>query len=313
MNRVTRFLSILALPVLAPSIAFAGDVIPAPGYAAERSASETATVSVGSESEYPAHAWELPAIQVRGKRVPELREEEHVGAYAQPRWTAKRRFPTTRIYVVPAGKMEFEWWLKFAAPFEAPLEGRKIESQYELEMGLGHRLQLDLYLVTTKKGSNGPFELSKEKVELRYALADWGEIWGNPTLYLEWIHQHNGPDAIEGKVLFGGEIGSGIHAGLNLVWERELGLSKANEYAIDAGLSFTMIDETLSLGAEVKIELVDVEGSRFELEQEYLVGPSLAYTPIPPMHLLLTPLFGIAKGDEVEGIFEILLITGWTF
>jgi hypothetical protein len=39
-----------------------------------------------------------------------LREEELIGAYQQPRWTAKRRFPTTRIYVRPAGTFQFEWW-----------------------------------------------------------------------------------------------------------------------------------------------------------------------------------------------------------
>ena len=28
-----------------------------------------------------------------------LHEEERIGSYGQPRWTAHRRFPTTRVYV----------------------------------------------------------------------------------------------------------------------------------------------------------------------------------------------------------------------
>src|SRR6185503_6894802 len=110
---------------------------------------------------------ELPAVVVHGNR---LREEDRVGSYRQPRWTAHRRFTTTRIYVVPEGFFEFEYWL--IPTFEE--DGiAETAIQYEAEIGLPHRFQLDLYAVSHKSGKEGPMALDEHKVELRWALADW--------------------------------------------------------------------------------------------------------------------------------------------
>ena len=43
--------------------------------------------------------------------------------------------------------------------------------------------------------------LDESKVELRWAFADWGKIWGNPTIYLEWKGEDAAPDHVEGKLL----------------------------------------------------------------------------------------------------------------
>src|SRR6266436_9927032 len=60
----------------------------------------------------PEHlrSFELPAVTVVGEKPSDLREEDRVGSYGQPRWTATRRFPNTRVYVVPEGKIEGELW-----------------------------------------------------------------------------------------------------------------------------------------------------------------------------------------------------------
>src|SRR5262245_26283493 len=123
------------------------------------------------------HSWELPPTVVREQRWSELREEDLVGEYGQPRWTTHRRFPTTRIYVAPPGQIEFEYWFRQTIPREGPT---KTENMYEWEIGLGGRFQLDLYLVGTQEGNDGSMAFDKQKTELRYALADWGKIWGNP-------------------------------------------------------------------------------------------------------------------------------------
>ena len=56
----------------------------------------------------------------------------------------------------------------------------------------------------------------------RWALADWEKIWGNPTLYFEYITLEDRPDKIEPKLLFGGEAAEGWHWAANLVAEVEL-------------------------------------------------------------------------------------------
>ena len=71
--------------------------------------------------------WRMPAINVYGE-APNV-EEERIGDYLQPRWTAHRRFGETRVYVVPKGMIEFEYWLipkdalrPVASPTVNPLE-----------------------------------------------------------------------------------------------------------------------------------------------------------------------------------------------
>ena len=275
---------------------------------------------------YPVHPWEMQPVDVTidGSR-PGLREEQRIGAYKQPRWTAKRRFPTTRVYVVPAGKMEYEWWFRYTAPFQNPRKEREIRSQWEFEMGLGHHLQIDLYLVGQQVGEN-QFQITREKAELRWALADWDVIPGNPTLYLEYQHQSGPaggagtsaepkPDTLEGKLLFGGEATSRLHWGLNAQWERELWGSEANEFQLTGGLSYTVKDEELHVGIEGYGELVDEKGSYGDFkEQSYLFGPSIMWSPVRPANILLVPLFGAGVEDgKVRGIFQTYLITGWTY
>src|SRR5262245_26788105 len=55
-------------------------------------------------------SFELPPVKVVGEHPSDLREEDRVGTYAQPRWTATRRFPNTRIYVIPENQIEVEFW-----------------------------------------------------------------------------------------------------------------------------------------------------------------------------------------------------------
>ena len=71
---------------------------------------------------------------------------------------------------------------------------------------------------TEQDGHEGQLELLAEKVELRWALADWGVIPLNPTLYVEYVRNDDGPPALELKALAGDELARALHLGLNLVW-----------------------------------------------------------------------------------------------
>jgi hypothetical protein len=253
------------------------------------------------------NTWELPPTVVRAPREGLLREEDRVGDYGQPRWTAKRLFPTTRVYVVPAGKVEFEHWTRAKVPESGSTE---VETQYELEFGLPHRFQLDLYHVTSKTGEEGDLELSEQKYELRYALADWGELWMNPTLYFEYVERDAQVDKVEYKLLLGDELAEGWHFGTNLVFEHELDGAGENEYELTAGLARTVIDEKLSLGAEIKAALVDEHADRGDYTKELEIGPSLQYRPLPQMHIDFAPLIGIGADSRAADVF---LVVGWEF
>src|SRR5690348_10022388 len=78
------------------------------------------------------HSWEMPALTVQGAR-PDLKEQELICSYGQPRWTARRRFTETRAYVVPEGQIEFEYWLTVKDHARNDDDGAtKVTQQYEL-------------------------------------------------------------------------------------------------------------------------------------------------------------------------------------
>jgi hypothetical protein len=252
-------------------------------------------------------SWELPASVVTAERWSPYRESELIGDYNQPRWTARRLFPTTRIYVLPEGQLDFELWQRIKVPEEGP---STVETQYEFEIGLGHRLQFDYYLVTERTGEEGETDFSEQKYELRYALADWGDLFWNPTLYAEWKSVSGGPDGIEAKLLLGDEVSPGWKAGANLIYEHEVSGDLTTEYGLTVGISRTIIDEKFSLGAEIKTAFTDVHDDRGDFEKELEVGPSLQWRPVPAMHLDVAPLVGIGSDSRD---FDIFLVLGWEF
>ena len=132
----------------------------------------------GAPSSAPApttdthHTWEMPPVDVYGKAP--LVEEDRIGDYAQPRWTAHRRFGETRVYVIPRGMVDFEYWLIPQTPKDGLTD---FKTQYQVEFGLPGRFQLDLYAVGHKEGTKDEsFGITEQKVELRWAFADWGKI-----------------------------------------------------------------------------------------------------------------------------------------
>ncbi len=244
---------------------------------------------------------------VSSRAVSDLREEDRIGPYGQPEWTAHRRFPFTRIYVRPPGTFSFEYWVRPTIPRH---KGKTdVRTQYEFEVGLPGRFQLDLYLDQNKSGQDGAME-NENAVELRYALADWGKLWGNPTLYGEYKSRDAEADVAEFKLLLGDEFSSSWHWGTNLYFERELGGSLENDYGFTAGVSKTLEDQRYSLGAELKIEYIDTHADRGEYEKVFLLGPSVQWRPSRNVHLDFAPLVGLG-GDSPA--MQALFVLGYEF
>lgn len=250
-------------------------------------------------------------ITVLGQRI--VRESETVGSYNQPFWTASRRFPTTRVYVMPAGSVTFEYWVRADGLLESGDRAR-FRNQYELEFGLGHRLQLDLYLETRQSSGYEPIAIKKEKIEMRWAFADWGVIPGNPALYLEWARASGEPQAIEAKILLGDSITPRLFWGFNLVYERKLGGESEGETAASFGVAYALVDGVFSIGLEGVVELVDVSGKRFDYkEKTFLAGPSLQIRPISGLHIDLLALAGAAIEEEAQAAYRVFFILGKHF
>lgn len=229
----------------------------------------------------------LPEMVVTDSK---LLEEARIGGYNQPEWTGKRRFATTRVYVLPEGQVEFEQWWKG----KFPRDSGKATHLFQTEVGIGlpHRLQLDFYGNVEHAPPEGDTNFIGTQVELRWAPADWGEIPLNPTLYGEWKFNNNGADAYEVKLLLGDELAPRWHWGLNAFFEQEAGGDRASELGLSQALSYTLADRKFSVGAEMKIERASAPHLHGVPDVEVLVGPSLQWLPTSNVHLDFVPLFG---------------------
>ena len=247
--------------------------------------------------------YDMPPVTVYGKAP--LRDDDRIGTYAQPRWTADRLFSETRVYVIPKGKVEFEYWLRTDTPKNKPT---RVRQMFEAEFGLPGRFQLDLYAVRNKTGETGTAQFDTTQVELRWALADWGKLWGNPTTYWEWKQSSDGFDTAEIKLLLGGNIASGWHWGSNLVWEHEMGgaAETSNEWTV--GISKTVRDRKASVGIETQLALVnerDRPGHRTDFETEFMIGPSFQFRPLPQIHIDIAPLIGVSDAAKRSKVFVV--------
>jgi hypothetical protein len=255
----------------------------------------------------PRASYELPPVEVVGEPAANLREEQRVGPYAQPRWTARRRFPSTRVYVRPPGTAELEYWLRPTVNKDGSTE---IRTLYELSVGFEPRLQLDLYFRTDQEGDDAEM-LVGHQFEVRYALADWGKIWGNPTLYFEWAGLEQRPDVFEAKLLLGGELAERWHWGSNLVGEFQLGGEREYEYQLTGGVSYTLEDSRLSLGGEAQLIVSDVSGDRGDFGTPTIfLGPSVQFRPTDRLSFNFAPLVGLT--DESPD-FRAFLVVGYEF
>ena len=144
-----------------------------------------------------------------------LTEEQPADETGRPEWTSARLFPGTPVYIqkVP-WEVGIESWWRLKHRRDGTIAHRLLQ---EVEIGRTGRMQLDLY--TDHEGRNdGRFHFQSFNVELRYALADWGKIWGNPTIYAEYkfADKHWGPDVYEFKLLFGDQLAPRWHWGAEL-------------------------------------------------------------------------------------------------
>jgi hypothetical protein len=271
-----------------------------------------------------------------------LKDDQPIGPYRRPVWSLHRPSPQTRIYLqVDPGEVEFEQWLDIRLDKKRSDPDDKIRLSEEFEFGLGSRFQLDLYyntIFSRNQGRNASLENRSWAAEIRYALADWGVIPGNPTLYLEYILWNNDPNgfgdgatsSIEPKLLLGDDLGNGWHWGMNFFFERTTNDS-VREHGVTGSILYTIIDGRLSGGLTTRFvyesDNVNAPQALHVRSREFYVGPNIQFRMAPVetettidgkkvkvtkarAHLDIEPIFG-CTGDSNRA--QIVLIFGWDF
>lgn len=269
----------------------------------------------GAETARPADTLKVPKDTIYGpltmedvivvaKRYP---LQTKVGPYNQPLWTTMRMFPSTRIYVMnPPGSVMYEKWFDIRDRRGGPAQVRMRD---EFTFGLGKRLQLDLYSHTVYDGEDGEktFKWRGFSWEIRYAFADWGKVWGNPTLYFE--HKLlDGRMGIEPKLLLGDRIGKNGIWGLNLIYEGNLAPTKEEqerEYASTASYGY-ILNEALTVGASSMYRYNDYGGGSHEV---YL-GPLIQYRFNGKAYLSVEVMPGLTQESKQS---RSTIIFAWRF
>jgi hypothetical protein len=232
-------------------------------------------------------------------------EASPVGPYQQPEWTTQRRFPGTRVYLQQTPwNTGFEQWVRYRDFRDGSSETR---FQEEFEVGLPYRFQVDLYetwaIDQDRRANQDEFS-----AEVRWALADWGKIPLNPTLYLEYAQHNRAANTLEGKLLLGTDFTPRWHWGLNLACEQELSRQDNTEFAVSQGISYTLVDQKLGAGIEMEYSHEKAIGSRGE--NTFNIGPSVQWRPTLWSHIDLAPLIGCTHDSPRV---EVYLVIGIDF
>src|SRR5262249_35711431 len=116
--------------------------------------------------------------------------------------TPQPPFAGPRFWRLDPGRFEVEQWWRVRQHRDG--SGSEHLLQTEIEIGLSPHIQIDIYEnLQVQPGQQ--IDQEGNQIEMRYSIASsYGQIWGNPTLYLEWHPRHNAPDRPEGRVLIGG-------------------------------------------------------------------------------------------------------------
>lgn len=213
-----------------------------------------------------------------------------VGEYNQPLWSTMRMFPATRVYVMnPPGTAMYEKWFDIRDRRDGPAQ---IRMRDEFTVGLGNRLQLDLYSHTVYDGEGDmkDFDWRGFSFEFRYALADWGKLPGNPTLYWE-TKMLDGGWGIEPKLLLGGLANENTIWGLNLIYEGNVKPTREaqhREYAATASYAW-IINNNFTVGFSGMYRNNDFN------TVEYYTGPLLQYRISNKAYITIEALPGFNK------------------
>src|SRR2546427_5249358 len=249
--------------------------------------------------------------------------EEVPSAYGAPPGLSRSRFSnTTQAYVLPP-------WAFF---FGEIYEGQGFRHgppdhlfTQEIEMGLPYRL--GVAAEANFERFNGGGGASSVSLEGRYALADWGKIPLNPTLFAEYkfgvgpIRHEEGPapppgeeeeagppqrpDAYEVRLLLADEFFKRYEWAMNWFFEKENTGDRGREwgFAQSAVTPILLPREQLKGGVEMEYKNFTVKDTRGNPLNSFVIGPTVAWKPTAQTRLDISPLFGCTGDSPVADVF----------
>ncbi len=261
-----------------------------------------------------------PTIVVTGDELP--------SAYGAPGAFSRSRFsPLTTAYVLPPGTV----YAGFIYEGDIFREGKPDHLfTEEVEVGLPYRF--GIAVENRVERFNGDTENSSFSVEARYALADWGKIPLNPTLFAEYrfgtgkiLHEEgpppppeeaaaeegegppNLPDAYEFRLLLSQDFGDKIEWAFNAFFERENVGDRGREFGFAQSIQVPLLleRERLKVGVEMQYQNFTVKDTRGSPIHRFGIGPSVSFKPSAHSRFDLTPLIGATDDTPRVAVFAV--------
>ena len=279
-----------------------------------------------------------PAIIITGDELP--------SAYGAPGAFSRSRFsPITNGYVLPPGEVFAA--LIYQGDFldEGPSDHTLTQ---EVEIGVPYRF--GVAFENAIEFFDGDTSNRSFSIETRWALADWGKIPLNPTLFAEYkfgtgkiLHEEaeeeemiedededmppddeemmreeeergrpDQPDAYEFRLLLSEEIVKGVEWAFNAFLENEVSGDRGREWGFAQSIQMPIVlpRERLKVGLEMKYTNFTVKDTRGDPAHSFVIGPSMAYKPTARMRFDVAPLFGVT--DESPD-FQLFAVFSYAF
>jgi len=236
------------------------------------------------------------------------------GGPRSPSWTQSRTFTGTRFWRLDPGQQEFELWYSARLKKDGDPEVNRHLWQAEYMVSLIRGLQFDVYFNYQYDKEHGP-HIEGAQIEARIAPWRYGEIWGNPALYLEWHPRNRDANRGEARLLLGGQLGlPRLRGAFNLLWEQNLDSptgAKADyladrEIGTTGAIAYELIPHVFAVGGEGQFKL-DQQGEDVSLRDAARVvkaGPMFWVRLVEGhLHLTASALIGLTdKSDRYNPI-----------
>jgi hypothetical protein len=240
------------------------------------------------------------------------------GKKKSPAFTQTHQFSTTRTWRLDAGEQSASLW--YTQRFKKDGVAGENTSLWQLEhqIGVVKGLQLDTYVGYAYDQEMGP-HIDGAAVETRIAPWDYGQIWSNPVLYLEYKARNRSSSRGEVRLLLGGELGTPhLRGAINPFYEQNLDsptgasadFTKEVEAGVTGALSYAFTPkvaagvEARAAGEQQGADPADPDA----LQHVLRVGPAL-WANLARGHFFVvgTALFGMT---EYSDAFSTTLVLG---
>lgn len=267
--------------------------------------------------------------------------DELPSAYGAPGSFSRSRFSTlTNAYVLPPGGVFAGLIYEGDAFDEGPSDHTFTQ---EIEVGLPYRF--GLAIENSVEFFDGNTSNRSFSIEGRWALADWGKIPLNPTLFAEYkfgtgriLHEEgpeeemmeeedgeepppdedemmreeergrpDQPDAYEFRLLLSEEIAKNVEWSFNAFLENETTGDRGREWGFAQSIQIPVLlpRERLKVGLEMQYTNFTVKDTRGDPMHSFVIGPSVAFKPSARMRFDIAPLVGVTSDSPDVQVFAI--------